>query len=490
MRFTLHTKVLVSLIGLFIVSLTSMGFVLLRDADIRLEEFVFLQAKSQARTLAKSSEEPLLVKDYPLLENLVTVAKSEEQYVYAAIVSPEGLVFSHSDINFVGKTIPTATEPKDVTIRNIEFSGRKCKEIIYPLGSGREHLGNAHIAYYLDNDSSMSNQTVKWLFEILVLTLVVLSLGSLFITKHFTRHIVSLTNLVNQNETDNRLEIPEDITKRTDEVGALSHAFKRMSDQLVDRLKELEYQINERNTAQAASETKSNFLANVSHELRTPLNAIVGYSEILLEDAIEDGNTEARADLEKVRASARHLNFLIDDMLDLSKIEAGKMEISPTVIDVDALIDEITTVVKPLIEKNGNTLNVNAMTNSKQVIADPLRLKQVLFNLLSNSAKFTSNGEIAISIDSIGDNVIFTVSDSGIGMTEEQLGKVFEAFTQADAKTAQHYGGTGLGLAISLRLCELMGGNLTAKSKFGRGSEFTVIMPAAEQHQTTSSLKN
>lgn len=478
MRLSLHTKVLVSLVGLFIVSLASMGMVLLHDADLRLEEFRFLQAKAQATTLAKTSEDPLLVKDYPLLENLVDVAKSEEQYAYSAIVSPAGLVYSHSDINYVGKKIPTTSNRDRVTTRDVDFVGRKAKEIIYPIGSGREHLGNAHLAYYVDVDSGISKETVKWLLQIIILTLVVLSLGSLFITKHFTRHIVKLTSLVKQKQTDKRLDIDDVILGRTDEVGALAHAFKDMSDQLVDRLDELKYQIKERDTARAANETKSAFLANVSHELRTPLNAIIGFSDLMLEDAISAGHEENQADLEKINSSAKHLNSLIDDMLDLSKIEAGKMDVAAEEIDVQSFMHDVVALVKPLVEKNTNTLTVDDQTESRKVIADPMRLKQVLFNLLSNAAKFTSNGKIAITASSYGNNIQFTIEDTGIGMTDDQLEKIFEAFTQADSKIAQKYGGTGLGLAISQRLCKMMDGDLTVKSQVGKGSVFSVTMPA------------
>lgn len=481
MRFNLHTKVLASLIGLFIISLTNTGLVLLRDADIRLDEFRLLQAQSQARTLAKSSEESLLVKDYPTLENLVNVAKSEEQYAFAAIVSPDGLVYTHSDIRLVGKIIATPHQRDHVTIHDISYQHRPAKEIIYPIGSNRKHLANAHVAYFLDTESSISDETLQWLLEILVLTLVVLSIGSLLITKHFTRHIVTLTRLVKKNQTDHRLDIDQEILQRTDEVGALANAFKKMSDQLVDRLEELEFQIKERDSARAASQTKSAFLANVSHELRTPLNAIIGYSELLLDEAADSGDRHNQQDLEKIRNSAKHLNFLIDDMLDLSKIEAGKMDISTQELDIKTLIDDITASVEPLIERNNNQLLVNLPVDARKIIADPLRLKQVMFNLLSNSAKFTSNGKIRITVNSISDSITLTISDTGIGMTDEQLGKVFDAFTQADSKTAQKYGGTGLGLSISKRLCEMMDGSLTAKSRLGKGSTFTITLPAAQQ---------
>ena len=487
MHLNLHTKVLASLIGLFVFSLASMGLVLLRDADLRMEEFRLLQAKSQAKTLAESSEESLLVKDYPTLENLVIVAKSEDEYAFAAIVSPEGLVFSHSEIDMVGSRIPTIASRDSFTRRDITYEGRPAKEIIYPIGSSNEHLANAHVAYFLDSSTGMSNETIQWLLEIMILTLVMLSAGSLVITKHFTRPIVKLTRLVKQNHSDFRLNVDGEILKRTDEIGALAVAFKNMSDQLVDRLEELEIQIQERDSARAASETKSAFLANVSHELRTPLNAILGYSEILFEDARDRCDVHGEADLTKIIKSTKHLTYLINDMLDLSKIEAGKMQVTLEEVYIQPLIEDIAASIGTLIEKKENRLLINIPSDQLRVMADPFRLKQVIYNLLSNAAKFTEKGEIKINVTSVSGNILISVADTGIGMSIAQLDKIFDAFTQADSKTAQLYGGTGLGLAISKRLCEMMGGKLAVKSQVGEGSEFMVIMPMAEELQKVAS---
>ncbi|WP_455219129.1 histidine kinase dimerization/phospho-acceptor domain-containing protein, partial [Kaarinaea lacus] len=306
MRFSFHTKFLVSLLALVTVSLMSMGFVLLRDANQRLDEFKFLQAKSQARTLAESSEDLLLVNDYPMLENLVNIAVSEDHYAYAAIVSPKGIVYSHSNFDMVGSQFTTPEQSNTISIGEIQVNDRPVKEIVYPIGLPGNHLANAHIAYYMDTQQSLGNDTVTWLVEILALTLLVITIGSLLITKHFTKPIVVLTHEVNDILTDFTLNLDEQILHRTDEVGDLARAFKSMSNQLVERLEELEIQIKERDNARAANETKSAFLANVSHELRTPLNAIIGYSELLLDFAMDDGDKESQKDLEKICGSARH----------------------------------------------------------------------------------------------------------------------------------------------------------------------------------------
>jgi len=482
-QLNLHTKVLASLIALFVISLASLGIVLLRDANLRMNEFRLLQANAQARTLAGNAEEPLLVRDYPALENLVNVAKSEQQYAYAAIVRPDGLVFSHSDMSLVGSHIATVSNNEGVRVLDIEKNQRKLKEIVFPLDTTGQHIANAHLAYYTDTSYSISNETQKYLAEIIIGTLLVLSLGSLLITRHFTNHLVKLTQLVNSNGVDMHLVLDNKILNRGDEVGDLARSFKDMSDKLVDRLQELEIQIRERDNARAANETKSAFLANVSHELRTPLNAIIGYSEILIEDAVDTHAQQNLKDLDRIKNSAKYLNSLIDDMLDLSKIEAGKLELTPHLIDVSWLVKEVGASITPLVEKNHNALTINIATGTEKVYADPLRLKQVLFNLLSNSAKFTKDGNIQIHVEPVANSVRFAVSDTGIGMNDEQLNKVFDAFTQADAKIAQKYGGTGLGLAISRRLCEMMGGSLNATSTPGLGSTFVVMMPAVEPSQ-------
>lgn len=489
MRLSIHSKFLISLITLVTLSLTFMGLILLRDADKRLEEFKFLQAKSQVRTLAESVVEPLLVHDYPLIENLVNVAISEEHYVYAAIVTPDGLVVSHSDVAQVGKHLLTTKQTDHIIVRNKGEGSAQIKEIIQPIVFGGQHLANAHVAYLAETDTMIANDTVTWLIEILVITFFVITLGSLFITRKLTQPLIELTAVVNNDSADKRLQVDNKILARDDEIGALAQAFKNMSDQLVDRLEELEFQIKERDSARAANETKSAFLANVSHELRTPLNAIIGYSEILIEGAEDDQRQSDQKDLNKIRNSAKHLSQLIDDMLDLSKIEAGRMDIEHIEIDIDGLMSEITTTITPLIEKNNNQFAYDNSRLSRQALGDPLRVKQVILNLLSNAAKFTQQGKIIVTTESVDDLILLHVTDTGIGMTPEQTAKVFDAFTQADRNTTIKYGGTGLGLTITRRLCQMMGGDISVTSKPGKGSTFTVTLPAAAPLLNVANLK-
>jgi signal transduction histidine kinase/DNA-binding response OmpR family regulator len=232
-----------------------------------------------------------------------------------------------------------------------------------------------------------------------------------------------------------------------------------------------------RAAAEGANHTKSAFLASMSHELRTPLNAIIGYGELLAEEAEEAGHEEYLPDLTKIQKAARHLLALINDILDLSKIEAGKLELSPETFDVSDLVQEVASMVSPLVERNGNTLELSGLETAGKLHADPLRVRQVLFNLISNAAKFTQKGRIRLAVERNADGIAFAVEDAGIGMTPEQLGRLFQPFSQAEASTAKKYGGTGLGLVICRRLCRLMGGEIDVTSELGRGTVFRVRLP-------------
>jgi signal transduction histidine kinase len=220
----------------------------------------------------------------------------------------------------------------------------------------------------------------------------------------------------------------------------------------------------------------------MSHELRTPLNAIIGYSEMLLEEATDLGAESLLSDLKRVDAASKHLLQLINGILDLSKIEAGKMELELQEFSVPGMVEEISAIVQPLAAKNGNRLEVASDPTVGTMFADSTRVRQVLFNLLSNACKFTHRGTVALAVaaDGTGDAawLTFRVSDTGIGLTPEQVGRLFQDFAQADAATMRKYGGTGLGLALSRRLCRLMGGDITVQSEAGRGSTFTVRLPA------------
>jgi len=234
-----------------------------------------------------------------------------------------------------------------------------------------------------------------------------------------------------------------------------------------------------RRDAEAANSAKSRFLANMSHELRTPLNAIIGYSEILQEEVEELGQPGLAPDLQRIRQAGKHLLALINDVLDLSKIEAGKMELYLETFEIPRMLDEVLTTVAPLVSANKNQLVVDSPNDLVlgAMRADLTRTRQILFNLMSNACKFTSDGTITVRTSCTDSEVKFAVEDTGIGMTEEQQARLFEAFAQADASTAKRFGGTGLGLAISQQFCKMMGGTLTVTSAAGTGTTFTVRLP-------------
>ena len=232
-----------------------------------------------------------------------------------------------------------------------------------------------------------------------------------------------------------------------------------------------------REQAQNASKAKSDFLAKMSHELRTPLNAIIGYSEMLMEEAEDDELETYAEDLEKIHSSGEHLLTLINDILDLSKIEAGKMDLHIEEFEFEKHLTQIEATGKPLVEKNGNQFILDNNVSIKKLRNDQTKLRQILFNMLSNAAKFTKKGTVTLSINTFEDNIKFAVTDTGIGMNDEQLGKIFDEFTQAKSSTSKDYGGTGLGLPISKKMTEMMGGIMEVESEEGKGTTFSITIP-------------
>ena len=266
-----------------------------------------------------------------------------------------------------------------------------------------------------------------------------------------------------------------------DQSGRL-RGFAKLTRDLTEPMKIEATLTKAKEAADAANQAKSAFLATMSHELRTPMNAILGYSEILMEEAQEKGQEEFIPDLEKIHASGNHLLSLINNILDLSKIEAGKMDLFLESFGISRVIEDVVSTVRPLVEKNGNTIEVHCAAELGTMHADLTKVRQSLFNLLSNACKFTENGTITLeaSRELLGgvDWIKFSVSDTGIGMPPEQMEKLFQPFVQGDASTSRKFGGTGLGMTITHRFCEMMGGEIIAKSEPGRGATFTIRLPA------------
>jgi adenylate cyclase len=278
--------------------------------------------------------------------------------------------------------------------------------------------------------------------------------------------------------------------KTGDELEALADQFNVMAGRLKESYAGLEQKVEERTREveeksrqlEVASQHKSQFLASMSHELRTPLNAIIGLTEMMVTNAARFGTEKAAEPLRRVHRAGSHLLGLINQVLDLSKIEAGKLELSPDWVNLTPLVNEVVDTARPLAEQNNNRLVIKGQENLGSLTVDPMRLRQILLNLLSNACKFTKQGEVTLLARKLVDErnwIEFAVSDTGIGMTPEQQAKLFEEFTQADSSTARQYGGTGLGLAITRKLARMMGGDVTLTSEAGKGSTFTVRLPAS-----------
>jgi signal transduction histidine kinase/CheY-like chemotaxis protein len=233
--------------------------------------------------------------------------------------------------------------------------------------------------------------------------------------------------------------------------------------------------------ADAANKVKSGFLANMSHELRTPLNAIIGYSQMLQEDAQDSGQADMLPDLAKIENAGKHLLGLINDILDLSKIEAGRMTVYIEETKVSSVVADVRSIIEPLATKNGNRLVVDCPDAVGTIMTDVTKLKQNLLNLLSNASKFTKDGTIELAVARQGDRVVFRVTDTGIGMTPAQMDRLFQAFGQADSSTTRKFGGTGLGLAITRHFARMLGGDVTVASEPGKGSVFTLILPVRQE---------
>ncbi len=276
-----------------------------------------------------------------------------------------------------------------------------------------------------------------------------------------------------------------------DETGrlqaALGHMAARLDEQVYEVKEERGRALDAERLAKEASRAKSAFLASMSHELRTPMNAILGYSEMLIDDAEEEGKTEMVADLDRIHRAGAHLLALINGVLDLSKIEAGRMEIHNAPFEIEPMVDEVLSTVAPGATEKGLNVRADVDEAVDGMFSDVMRVRQCLLNLLSNAVKFTEQGGVTLTVRQQGDSMDFEVSDTGIGMTMEQQRRVFEEFSQADGTTTRRFGGTGLGLAITRRFAHMMGGEITVRSVPGSGSVFTLRLPLTPPIERTAS---
>lgn len=359
---------------------------------------------------------------------------------------------------------------------------------------------------------SVRNRQIQ-IFMIFSISLVSLGAFLGLIIHKYVRQPFQRLEFATQQYISGNKNIRVDITSR-DEFGILANFMNEMLDRIDRKELNLKTEARERRIAAlkvkehrdvlqtltgeltlardqafAASHAKSSFLANISHELRTPLNAVIGYSELLMEEAEEKGEKNQASDLNKIRTAGKHLLTLINDVLDICKIEAGKMELLLEVFDVSPMLDETTSMITPLVKKNNNSFSCEVCDDHITMCSDITRVKQILFNLLANASKFTSNGDIKLKVELSGTDMIhFNVIDTGIGIEQKKIEKLFSEFVQADNSTTREFGGTGLGLAICRRLSRLMGGDITATSTPGEGSTFTVSLPLRSELNAGTNL--
>lgn len=438
------------------------------------QEKMVSDLETLAEILKANTTNALVFNDSETAEQILDGLKGRPRIVSATIFDSDGKLFA--DYNRDGIAPPDVHPEGGDGDHSVTFMDGLL-EIHRRMEFGDRPVGAFHIVTDLEELDERAANYAKILAGVIVgVSLLAFFLSSL-LQRFVSKPILELAEVA-ETVSENKDYAVRVTPHGNDETGRLIHGFNNMLGQIQIRDEELRVA---RDRAEEANRSKSVFLANMSHELRTPLTAIIGYSEILEDDAGDMGLDDFLPDLRKIKAAGKHLLGLINSILDLSKVESGKMELFVEGFELQGLVSDVASTVAPLMDKNGNTLTVIAPDDLGTVRADLTKTRQILFNLLSNASKFTEQGRVNLEVsrsDAGPDEFVFVISDSGIGMSPEQLKRLFKPFSQADASTARNYGGTGLGLALCKRFCQFMGGRIEVESELGKGTTFTVRLPA------------
>jgi len=457
---------------------------------------------TQAQIIGYNSAGAMAFKDEPAATATLSALTAKEDIISAVLYKPDGNIFAHYSR---GTAALPAYLPSHLQEQGYRFKGGYL-EVFHDVTLNGDRLGTL----YLQSDLRQWSQRARRYANILIVFVLVSGLFAFFVSSKLqgfiSRPILHLEDTMRMVSVNKSYGVRA-VKTYGDEIGRLIDGFNTMlseiqqrdtvlqstNGELKTRTQELEEEIyhrkqtqeellNAKHAAEEANRAKSTFLANMSHELRTPLNAIIGYSEMLEEETRDSGKVENVQDLKKIQSAGKHLLALINDVLDLSKIEAGKMGLHLETFEVSQVIEEMVTTLQPAATKNSNSIRVHLEENVGAMRADITKVRQILFNLLSNACKFTDHGTISLHVDQIkaeGKNWIqFQVGDTGIGISAKQKENLFQEFAQADASIARKYGGTGLGLAITHRFVQLMKGKISVESEAGQGAIFTVQLPA------------
>ena len=461
-----------------IIMMTTVLALLLASAAFYLYDRMTFQDKLEreldalSATLKANTTEALVYNDAERAEQILAGLEVQERIVSAVIFGSDGQPFAEY----------SRGDMPDLPAAALDLDGPAFRGDFLVLQRAMRFGDRDVGTFYIKSDLRELDERRANYLKILAAVIVGVSLLAFFFSSVLQRvvskPILTLADIARAVSEKKDYTVRAAAVPARDEVGRLVDGFNEMLAQIEERDEELRVA---RDKAEMANRSKSVFLANMSHELRTPLTAIIGYSEILEDDADEMGLEDFLPDLRKIKAAGKHLLGLINSILDLSKVESGKMELYIESFDLQELVSEVASTVTPLMDKNGNTLTIEAPDSLGSVNGDLTKTRQILFNLLSNASKFTERGRVRLEVarhrGNGSDQFRFVVSDSGIGMSPEQLTRLFKPFSQADASTARNYGGTGLGLALCKRFCQVMGGRIQVDSELGQGTTFTVTLP-------------